>query len=182
LKQFVRQTLDFFKKHKYGRLSAVALLGVLFIAGAFYIRSMQQEPPLALSDVADAISAGKVEKIEDTTESGSLTILYKDGSTHTSRRDQASSFLEQITYLGVSESEMARVEYTIVEPGMFTGEKGTSALISLLMLGMAAFVITRIAGGRMLPTQKNIHKAMFRKPHFRMWLEWTNAARSWLTS
>ena len=49
---------------------------------------------------------------------------------------------------------MAHVQYEIVEPGVFTGEKGTSALISLVMLVMAAFVITRIAGGRLIPTQK----------------------------
>ncbi len=154
MKQSVIQILDFFKKHKYGRLSAVALLAVLVFASAFYIRSMQQEPPLALSEVAGAISAGRVAKIEDAPDSGNLTIFYKDGSTHTSRRDQAASFLEQMNYLGVSESELARVQYKIVEPGVFTGEKGTSALISLLMLGMAAFVITRIGGGRLIPTHK----------------------------
>jgi cell division protease FtsH len=154
LKKFVIQALNFFKKHKYGRLSAVALLGVLAIATAFYIWSTQQEPPLALSDVAGAISAGKVAKIEDSPDSGSLTIFYKDGSTHTSRRDQASSFLEQMTYLGVSESAMASVQYKIIEPNVFTGGNSTSALISLLMVGMAVFVITRVAGGRLMPTHK----------------------------
>jgi cell division protease FtsH len=154
LKKFVIQALNFFKKHKYGRLSAVALLGVLVIVTAFYIRSTQQEPPLALSDVASAISAGKVAKIEDSPDNGSLTIVYKDGSTHISRRDQASSFLEQMKYLGVSESAMARVQYKIIEPNVLTGGNSTSALISLLMLGMAVFVITRVAGGRLMPTQK----------------------------
>jgi cell division protease FtsH len=154
MKQSVIQILDFFKKHKYGRLSAVALLAVLVFASAFYIRSMQQEPPLALSEVAGAISAGKVAKIEDAPDSGNLTIYYSDGSQHTSRRDQAASFLEQMKYLGVSESEMARLQYKIVETGALTGERGTSALISLLMLGMAAFVITRIGGGRLIPARK----------------------------
>ena len=154
MKQSIIQILDFFKKHKYGRLSAIALLAVLIFASAFYIRSMQQEKPLALSEVAGAISAGRVARIEDSPESGNLTIYYSDGSQHTSRRDKASSFLEQMKYLGVSESEMARLQYKIVESGALTGEKGASALISLLMLGMAAFVITRIGGGGLIPARK----------------------------
>ena len=71
MKQSVIQILDFFKKHKYGRLSAVALLAALIFASALFIRSMQQEKPLALSEVAGAISAGRVARIEDFPDSGS---------------------------------------------------------------------------------------------------------------
>jgi cell division protease FtsH len=154
MKQSVNKILDFFKKHRYGKLSAVALLGMLIIASALYIRSLQQEPPLALSEVAGAISAGKVARIEDSSDSGSLTIYYKDGSQHTTLRDKASSFLEQMKYLGVSESEMAQLQYKIVKPGAFTGEKGTSTLMGLLMLVLAGFVITRVTGGGIIPTRK----------------------------
>lgn len=154
MKQFVIQALNFFKKHKYGRLSAVALLGFLIIASALTIRSIQQEPPLALSEVAGAISSGKVARIEDSQDSGSLTIYYKDGSKHTSRRDKASSFLEQMKYLGVSESELARLQYKIVEPGALAGENSASIVMSLLMLGLAVFAITRITGGGLIPTRK----------------------------
>lgn len=154
MKQSVIQILDFFKKHKYGRLSAVALLAALIFASAFYIRSMQQEKPLALSEVAGAISAGRVARIEDFPASGSLTLYYHDDSQHTSRRDKASSFLEQMKYLGVSENEMARLQYKIVESGALTGEKGASAVIGLLMLGAAAIVFTRVTGGGLMPTRK----------------------------
>jgi cell division protease FtsH len=154
MKQSVTQFLDFFKKHKYGRLSLIALLAMLVLAGTLYVKSKQQEQPLALSEVAEAISAGRVSRIEDYPDSGSLTVYYHDGSEHNTRRDKVSSFLEQMQYLGVSESEMARLQYKIVEPGAFTSEKGTSALMSLLMLGAAAFVITRVAGGGLIPTRK----------------------------
>jgi cell division protease FtsH len=154
MKQSVTQFLDFFKKHKYGRLSLIALLAMLVLAGTLYVKSKQQEQPLALSEVAEAISAGRVSRIEDYPDSGSLTVYYHDGSEHNTRRDKVSSFLEQMQYLGVSESEMARLQYKIVEPGAFTSEKGTSALMSLLMLGAAAFVITRVAGGGLIPARK----------------------------
>src|SRR5436189_4361503 len=101
MKQSVTQFLKFFKNYKYRKISVMLGLSALVFVGALIFYSFQKEQPLALSEVASAISAGKVAKIEDTPESGRLTITYKDASIHTALRDKASSFLEQMEALGV---------------------------------------------------------------------------------
>jgi hypothetical protein len=56
----------------------------------------------ALTDVAAAISSGRVIRVEDSQDSGTLTVYYKDGTEQTARRDKSASFLEQMSYLGVT--------------------------------------------------------------------------------
>ncbi|MEP7135756.1 MAG: ATP-dependent zinc metalloprotease FtsH [Chloroflexota bacterium] len=147
MKQALIQILDFFKKHKYAKLGVALVLVTLIFASAYYFYSTQQEQPLALSEVARAISAGNVTKIEDTADSGQLVITHQDGSTHTALRDKTSSFLEQMKYLGVSESEMAQLQYKIVKPSALASDKTISAIMSLLMLCLAGFVVMRVVGG-----------------------------------
>ncbi len=147
MKQSFTLITDFFKKHKYAKPGVALVLVTLIFASAFYIYSTQQEPPLALSDVARAISTGNVTKIEDTADSGKLAITYKDGSTHTALHDKTSSFLEQIKYLGVSGNEIAQLQYKIVNPSALSNEKTISAIMSLLMLCLAGFVVMRVVGG-----------------------------------
>jgi cell division protease FtsH len=154
MKQAVTQYLDFFKKYKYAKIGALLVFAILIFAGILYVNLRQQEQPLALSEVASAISSGKVAKIEDTPENGKLTITYKDSSTHTTLRDKTSSFLEQMKYLGVSESDMAQVQYKIVEPSPLTSDKSISTLMSLLMLFLAGFVVMRVAGGGLMGAGK----------------------------
>ncbi|MEP6895994.1 MAG: ATP-dependent zinc metalloprotease FtsH [Chloroflexota bacterium] len=147
MKQSINQLSDYFKKHKYAKLGAAVVLVVLVAVSSFYLYSSHQEQPLALSEVASAISAGKVSNIEDTSNSGQVTVTYKDGSQHTTQRDQTSSLLEQMKYLGVSESDLAKLQYKIVEPANFASDKAVSILTSLIMLTMVGFVIMRVTGG-----------------------------------
>jgi len=147
MKRSLTKIQGFLKKHPFVRPIAALVLAALIFAGALYTKSTKQEQPLALSEVASAISAGNVTKIEDTPDNGQLTAFYKDGTKHTTRRDKTSSFLEQMKYLGVTEGDMAQVQYKIVEPGVFSGEKTVSALMSLLMLGLVGFVVMRVTGG-----------------------------------
>jgi cell division protease FtsH len=106
-----------------------------------------QEKPVALSEVAAAISAGKVVRIEEVQDSNSLVIHYKDGTEDTTRRDTSTPFLEQMQYLGVSRSQMAKLEYEVVEPGITANETLISTGVSLAMLGLMAFAVTRMGGG-----------------------------------
>src|SRR5512141_416388 len=107
MKQSVTQILDFFKKHKYGKVSLAVLVLAVIIVGSFYLRSKAQQDPIPLSDVAAAISAQKIESIKDSRYSGTLTITYKDGTEHTTLRDTTASFFEQMRYLGVTEADLS---------------------------------------------------------------------------
>jgi len=57
------------------------------------------------------------------------TIYYKDGSKRMAQRDQTMPFLEQMHYLGVSDSQLANPEYEITRPSQLTGEKATNAIL-----------------------------------------------------
>src|SRR6266508_2592860 len=96
MKQSVTQILDFFKKHKYGKMTLALLLTGVIVSGVLLYRSKPEEKPIPLSQVADAISAGQVVRIEDSPESGLLTIYYQDKSQSTTRRDTTAPFVEQI--------------------------------------------------------------------------------------
>jgi cell division protease FtsH len=154
MKQSVNQILEFFKNHKYGRLCLILLFVGLFATGAMFVRSSMEEKPVALSDVAAAISAGKIVRIEESPGSDTLTIFYQDGSQDKTRHDQSSSFLEQMQFLGVSRSQLSKLEYEVVESKMLSGDKGGGLLASLAMLAIAGFVLTRFSGGGVLGNRK----------------------------
>src|SRR5215203_4855190 len=105
MKQSVTQILDFFKKHKYGRLIFAVLVVALIVTSGLALRTKVQEKPIPLSQVAAAISAERVVKIDDSQYNGLITIHYKDGTQKTTLRDTDAPFLEQMKYLGVSESD-----------------------------------------------------------------------------
>jgi ATP-dependent Zn protease len=81
-------------------------------------------------------------------------LKYKDGSQHLAQRDQMASFLEQMHYLGVSDSQLAQLEYELVQPSPLSGENISSTLMVIVFLGLAGFVIMRIAGGGLLTSRK----------------------------
>src|SRR5512141_763644 len=154
MKQSVTQILDFFKKHKYGKLSLALLALAVLVVGSFYLRSKTQQDPIPLSDVAAAISAQKVASVEDSRFSGMLTIHYKDGTVHTTLRDTNASFFEQMRYLGVAETDLSLLHYQIVEPDAFTEGRGADVFMSLAMLGLIGYGITRVTGGMMASKKK----------------------------
>jgi len=110
-------------------------------------RSLTAEKPIALSDVAAAISAGQVVKIEELQGSDTMVIHYKDGSQDTTRRNLYASFLEQMQFLGVSSNQMSKLEYEVVASSSSTNERVINIVISLAMLGMMGFALTRMTGG-----------------------------------
>ncbi|MGE5642572.1 MAG: ATP-dependent zinc metalloprotease FtsH [Byssovorax cruenta] len=155
MKQSVTQILDFFKKHKYGRLSlALLVLGMLIASVLLLMRSKTQQDPIPLSDVAAAISAKRIDRVEDSRYSGTLTIYFKDGTQHTTLRDTSAPFLEQMRYLGVSETELAKLQYEIVESDGVAGGRGADIFMSLAMLGLIGYGITRVTGSMIASKKK----------------------------
>jgi cell division protease FtsH len=154
MKQSVIQILDFFKKHKYGKMSLMVLLaGLVFFITMSY-QAKPKEKPIALSEVATAISAGQVVKIEDAQERAELTIYYTDGSKDTALKDKAAPFLEQMQYLGVSNSRLTELKYEVIAPKAVTGEKAISAFISFSILGLAGIALFRFSGGGLMAVRK----------------------------
>ncbi len=145
---------DFFKNHKYGKLALIGI--VLLLAGivAGIVLSQPQDHPVALSDVAAAISAGRVMRIEDSQDSGSLTVYYKDGTQQTARRDKTAPLLEQMQYLGVTSAQMGKINYEMVEARIPTAEKTTNIFLSIAMLGLMGFGISRLTAGGALTARK----------------------------
>lgn len=147
MKQSVNQVLNFFKNHKYGKPSLILLIIGLAAVGTMFVRSIMQEEPIALSNVAAAISAERVVRIEELQGSNTLVIHYKDGTEDTTRRDSSTSFLEQMQFLGVSRSQMAKLEYEVIESSLAANDKVISTIVSIAMLGMMGFAVTRMGGG-----------------------------------
>lgn len=147
MKQSVNQVLNFFKTHKYGKVSLILLLLGLIVLSTILVKSLTQEKSIALSEVAVAISNGQVVRIEEIQGKDTLTIFYQDGSQDTTRRDSSSSFLEQMQFLGVTRSQMAKLEYEVIVSGMATSDKVISTIVSIAMLGMMGYAVTRMSGG-----------------------------------
>ncbi len=154
MKQSVTQIVDFFKKHKYGKATLALLLVGCIVASVLIFRSKPEQEPIPLSEVAAAISAGEVAKIEDDQTNGSLTVYYQDGTQQTTRRDKTAPFFEQMEYLGVRESQMAKLEYELVENKSMSGDKVVNILISVAMMGLLGFAMIRLNGGAMAGIRK----------------------------
>ena len=154
MKQSVTQIVDFFKKHKYGKASIIVLLIAVLITGASLLRSRTDGKPIALSDVAADISAGRIERVEDTRNGGLVTLFYNDDTQRTALRDTAAPFLEQMRLLGVNEEELANLKYEIKEPDALSGGRSADIFMSLMMMGLIGYGITRVTGGMMANRKK----------------------------
>jgi cell division protease FtsH len=54
----------------------------------------------------------------------------------------------------VTDTQLAKLQYEIVEPEAMSGEKAMSLLITFAMLGVLAFLATRVGGGSLVPQKK----------------------------
>src|SRR5512142_3360546 len=114
MRESTMRILDFLKNHKYGRWTLLGLIVLIAVIGGLVITAQPQEKSISLSDLASQITASHVMRIEDSQDSGTLTVYFKDGTQETTRRDKASSFFEQMTYLGVTRTQLNTLSYEIV--------------------------------------------------------------------
>ncbi len=54
MKQSVTQILDFFKKHKYGKMTLALVLVGTIVAGTLFFTAKPKEEPIPLSEVASS--------------------------------------------------------------------------------------------------------------------------------
>jgi cell division protease FtsH len=147
MKQSINQIITFFKTHRFGKPALAIILTGLIVTSVLYFRSGTQPEPIPLSEVASAISAGDVTRIEDSLEAGKLTIVYEDGTEATTLNNRSVSFLEQMRNLGVSERQLGKLEYEIVTSSLTSGAKVVNLIVSFGMLGLVAFAVMRMSSG-----------------------------------
>jgi cell division protease FtsH len=130
------------------------LIGAIVVSGALFAHAMRQEAPIALSQVAVAISSGEVARIEDSLQSGKLAIYYTDGSQQTSRRDPASPFLEQMRFLAITDSQMTGLEYEVADAMPLTAANGAIIILTIAIVGLIGFAIVRHSAGGAIAIRK----------------------------
>lgn len=161
MKNTVTSIVNFIKEHKYGKIALIATLAAFVItAAAIAFSARDQQEPIPLSEVAAAIADGRVARIEDAQETGLVTVHYADGRQATALSDPDASFLEQMHYLGVSDAQLAEVEYAIAEPGWLSGEQALSLLLPLALIGVAGFFVMRTTGLGAVALQKKFRQGV----------------------
>ena len=89
------------------------ILIFLFLMSAYSLIGglIQPSNTIPLSSVASDVIAGKVTSV--TVSGDSLTLIYTDGSTKTSRKDPSSGLPETLATYGVTPAELAKVSITV---------------------------------------------------------------------
>jgi cell division protease FtsH len=154
MKESTIRILEYFKTHKYAKWILLGVVIALVAGGVLLLRVQPQEPTATLSDVAAAISAGRVLRIEDSQDSGTLTIFYTNGSEATAQRDKAAPFFEQMNYLGITNTQLQKLNYEIVQPRMPAANQTANIVLSIAMLGLMGFGISRLTAGGALTARK----------------------------
>jgi cell division protease FtsH len=125
-------------------LIAGGIITLLAILAAIWIPTQQDTGLLSLSKIASDITAGKIDKIEDTLVTGDLVVHYRDGSSQKAIRDTNQSMLEQLTFLGVQSSSLARVQFETVKSRTVQASKTASTVVSLGLVGFLTFMAVRL--------------------------------------
>ncbi|HEX8990552.1 MAG TPA: ATP-dependent zinc metalloprotease FtsH [Anaerolineales bacterium] len=154
MKEAVVRILQYLRIHKYAAWTLIGVLVLLVAGGAVLLWIQPQVKSIPMSEVASAIAGGRALRIEDSQDTGSLTIFYVDGTQATAQRDKTSSFFQQMSYLGVTSAQLARLNYQIVEPRIPTADKTANIFLSLAMLGLMGFGISRLTAGGALTARK----------------------------
>lgn len=137
-------TLNRLFQNKKILIYSVALLALLSILAFIWLPAQKPQTLIPLSTIASDINNNKVSKIEDTLVTGDLVIHYRDGSVEKSLRDANESLLEQLNLLGVQSSQIAKVQFEMVQSASLKTSKAVSSLGSIAVVGILAFMAYRL--------------------------------------
>jgi cell division protease FtsH len=120
-----------------------AVISVVFIAAGLTVTILIPRPEqiesISLSKAAAAIRDGKVSRIEDSLNSN-FYLFYLDGTKVKGVRDPGSSLLEQLSLLGLSGNELARLEFEITHSGGVANPMGIMFAVAIFaFLGIVLF-------------------------------------------
>jgi cell division protease FtsH len=135
---------QYFGKH---RKPVVLIAGLSFLLLAIFASAgllRREQPPASLSEVAAAIEAGQVASVQDRSDTGQLTVIYRDGRERRGFRDTNASLLSQLRDLGVSSGELAAVEFEIVRSRVTAASSVMEVMVPVMLLGVAAFLVVRM--------------------------------------
>lgn len=129
-------------------LYGVPVLVVIIVAilAVILVPRQKAPEPISLSNLATAIMEGKVEKIEDASVTGDLTITFSDGAEAKAVRDSASPLLEQLLLFGVTQEQIRDVEWVYVKSSPNAGSVA-GLLLVFGVIGAAVFVAARSNSG-----------------------------------
>jgi cell division protease FtsH len=92
---------------------------------------------LSLSRIAQGISQGEIEKIEDSPTTGELHVYFQDGTMEKAMRDPDAPLLEQLSLLGVDRERLSGIQYSILKQTAANG----NVLGFVFTLGLVGVVI-----------------------------------------
>jgi len=89
----------------------IAILGIILGLNLWLNGRFSGPEDIPLTDVANLIEDGTVKRIE--IRDNSLTVVNNDGTTHSSTKEEGSSTIEQLGFLGVSEETLRSIEIEV---------------------------------------------------------------------
>lgn len=131
-------------QNKKALLFVVAGLVLIGMLAAIWLPAQNTPEMLSLSSIAGDIAAGKITKIEDTMVTGELVIHYRDGRTQKAIRDTNQSLLEQLSYLGLTGEQLAKVEFAMVRSASVQASKAASTVVTFGLIGALTFMAFRL--------------------------------------
>ena len=155
-----------FSKRNITKLSpGAALLAALVLIIFTNLPQKAQPEIISLSQAAAAISAGEVDRIEDSATAGEFVLFNKDGTVVKGVKDQQSSLLEQLNLLGITRNQLSRIEYEILKSSSIGGSQSGFPII-LALLGFPIiifFYLKRREGfGKKAFTEASIPNSSFK--------------------
>ncbi len=129
------------KKFLIASAAFVVLVGLLV---AIWLPTQPQAKVLSLTEIANGISGGEVTKIEDTLFSGQLIIHYKDGHLEKGLRDTSSSLLEQLSFMGVTGQQLAKIQYEVHASSSMATTRAMGTVLSFGVILFMAFMAFRM--------------------------------------
>lgn len=124
-----------------------ALILLAIVAILWSVRSQtQQSKPLTLSELAQAMKRGEVEKISVSGEE--ITVTKADGTVAVARKEPSSTAAEQLAALGVEADTLASVEWEIAGPSQWANLIPLLGytLPAIFVMGLIYFMLRQAQG------------------------------------